>query len=173
MFNMTLKTLFFIIVTFFSLPSIAYENSISLFASTESNSTDIIDSIGVGVITRYGSGPLATQLTMSISSAEVLTTGGYFIDYTAWEASAKFGIFSEFFVYGEIGIDLGELFFDDLRYENNNTTYNKIDTYIGIGGGFNLESIRVDFFSRIRNIDGEYWQAQNDTFGGVQVSINF
>jgi hypothetical protein len=149
----------------------------SIFYTYESNGDDYIAGIGAGVTFKDSHTKFGFGLTTSINNAEVIAEDGFIEDYVAWEASARIGYFSNLSIYGEVGIDLTELLFHDLRYDHHDDYYNEyhddIDAYVGIGAGIKLGALRIEAFSRLREIDSRYWEARSSHFTGVQFSLNF
>ena len=147
------------------------------FFSHESSGEDTITSIGTGITIVNSESNLGFQLNTSIANAEVLSDDGYIEDYFAWEGSVKVGLFSNISIYGEAGIDLSELLFDDYRHDRHDYYYTRysddIDAYLGFGAGVQLGPLKVEAYSRVREIDSLYWEAQSENFSGVQFSLNF
>ena len=101
------------------------------------------------------------------------------------------GYFSDFSLYAEFGVDLAELAFNDRSdddYLHNNKRYNNdfendnydhrdsqndIDGYIGIGSSFMIAQIKITGFIRFREISGHHWQAENNTFSGIELAAVF
>ena len=50
---------------------------------------------------------------------------------------------------------------------------NNIDGYVGVGAGIKFEHVQIEAFTRLRQIDGEYWKAENQAFAGVKLSLVF
>lgn len=172
------RALFAGVVLILSGSAVAHDNSgPRFFFSHESNGDDSITSVGTGITIVNGDSNLGFQLNTSIARAEVLSDDGYVEDYFAWEGSIKVGLFSNISVYGEAGIDLSELLFDDYRHDHHDyyhAHYNDdIDAYLGFGAGVQLGILKVEAFSRVREIDSLYWEAQSESFSGVQFSLNF
>jgi len=169
----------------------AFSDDVSprLFYSYESNGGDSIYGIGTGITFKNAETNFGYQLNTSLNNANILATDGYREDFLAWQGSVKFGYFSDVFIYGEVGIDLGELLFHDLRYDHdgyhsdyyydldtNSGSYeyeDNIDAFFGIGAGLNSGPLRLEAFVRLREIDGKYWEARSENFSGLQISINF
>ncbi|MFT4937755.1 MAG: hypothetical protein ACI88A_000773 [Paraglaciecola sp.] len=152
------------------------EKGIGVFVKHEFNSTDTIT--GVGVSKNYASlaNMLVGQVNSSINFAEVLTEDQVLEEFLAWEVGGKLGYFSDFFIYIEAGIDLTELAFSqerddccrDLSNDNNN-----IDGYAGLGAGLDLGKLRLEVFSRVRQIDTRSWTSKSHVFYGAQLSLLF
>ena len=152
------------------------ELSPRLFYSYESNGADYFTSVGVGMTFKNSETNLGVQLNTSLGSAEVLAEDGYLEDFVSWEGGLKLGYFSNFSIYVEGGVDLSELFFHDLRYddyEHEHGYEDDLDAYVGFGIGFGSEAFQLDLFVRAREIDSKYWEAESDVFSGVQISVNF
>ena len=147
-----------------------------VFYSYESNGGDYFSSVGVGLTFKDSETNLGVQLNTSLGYAEVLAEDGYLEDYASWEGGLKLGYFSNISIYVEGGIDLSELFFHDLRYddyEHHHGFEDDLDAYVGFGIGFGSEAFQLDLFVRAREIDSKYWEAESDVFSGVQISANF
>jgi hypothetical protein len=149
---------------------------IGIFVKTEANSTDNIAGVGVFQRLEYNNSPFAMEVSTTLNYAEVLTEQGFVEDYLAWEGGMKLGYFSDLFIYIEAGIDLSELALDDRRndcceeYERRN---NSIDGYAGVGAGVTLGHLRLELFSRLRQIDGANWTSESHVFYGAQLSVAF
>ena len=146
-----------------------------LFYSFESNHMDQIQGIGLEYIAVNKPTNLGIGLTSSINVAEVISQSGYTENYMAIEASLKVGYFSDVSLFAEIGYDLGEDFiYDDKEDDHYNHDYhqhNRIDSYLGIGIGIKLNKVTLESFARYRNIDSDYWHAENSAFYGLRISI--
>jgi hypothetical protein len=107
----------------------------------------------------------------------VRATDDYIEDYIAWQGPAKFGLFSNISVYAELGLDLTELIFHDLRYDHHDEYYDdyhdNIDAFVGVGAGVKAGPLKFEAFSRLREIDSQYWEAELEVFTGAQLSISF
>lgn len=188
--TITSKLLAVTALTLFSLSSAAHGNdsplekdtSVRLFSTYESNGRDFIEGVGIGLTFNGSNSNLGFQFNTSINNAEVRATDGYIEDYFAWQGSVKVGLFSKVSVYLEAGVDLTELLFHDLRYDDHNDYHDNgyhhhyeddIDSFIGIGGGIQLGRLKFEGFSRLREIDSQYWEAESEVFTGVQFSVNF
>jgi len=160
----------------------------SIFYSYESNGDDFISGIGADLIFVNSESKLGFGLTTALNYAEVRTEHGFIEDYNAWEGGFKFGYFSNVQIYGEVGIDLTELLFHDFRWDDDyyhdhhhddyyshshHSRDDHIDAYVGVGAGFKLGPLKIDAFSRLREIDSRYWEADEEHFTGVKFSINF
>lgn len=156
------------------------KSSARFFTSYESNGHDFIQGIGTGFTFKDSKSKLGFQLNTSLNYAEVTATDGYLEDFFAWQGSVKLGLFSDISVYVEAGVDLTELFFDDLRYDHDDyhdeyydDYHDNIDAFVGIGAGLKAGPLKIELFSRLREIDSRYWEAEAEVFNGVQFSINF
>lgn len=170
----------FLTIICFSISStavFAQDTSARLFYSFESYGDNYIQGIGTGLTFKNKETNLGFQLNTSVNYAEVRALDGYIEDYFAWQVAVKFGIFSNFSFYGEVGIDLSELLFHDFRYDDSDYRHHDdeddIDTFVGIGAGLKSGPVRIDAFSRFREIDSRYWETESDVFSGIQLSINF
>ena len=132
------------------------------------------------------------SILTSIGHAEVTGKDKKQHDYLAWEAGFKLGYFSDVFAYAEFGFDLGELALQDRNEDDDYRRYsgdedndfivsnrsrydesNNIDGYVGIGAGIKFEHLQIEAFTRLRQIDGEYWKAENQAFTGAKLSVVF
>ena len=185
----SLKSIALLSFTFFSLATSAHGNdsmsyddaSVRLFSTYESNGKDFIEGVGIGLTLKSSDSNLGFQLNTSLNNAEVRATDGYIEDYFAWQGSVKFGLFSKVSLYLEAGVDLTELIFHDFRYDDhdyyddhNNEHYeDDIDVFVGVGAGIELGRLKLEGFTRLREIDSKYWEAESEVFTGIQFSINF
>ncbi len=153
------------------------DRSVRLFSTYEANGRDYIEGVGVGFTTINSDTKLGFELSTSFNNAEVRATDGYIEDYFAWQGSAKFGLFSNFSAYVELGLDLTELLFHDLRYDVHDEYYDDyhddIDSFVGVGAGVKAGPLKFEAFSRLREIDSQYWEAESEVFTGAQLSIIF
>ena len=150
--------------------------SVRAFYSYESDGADYFSSVGVGATFKNSETNFGIQFNTSLGYAEVMAKDGYIEDFVSWEGGFKVGYFSNFSIYVEGGIDLSELFFHDLRYddyEHHHGYEDDLDAYVGMGVGFRTGPIQIDAFIRFREIDSKYWEAESDSFSGIQLSINF
>ena len=159
-------------------PSISHdEASVRAFSTYEANGRDYIEGIGIGFTSKNPDTNLGYELNTSVNNAKVRATDGYREDYFAWQGSAKFGLFSNFSVYAELGLDLTELIFHDLRYDHHGEYYDdyhdNIDAFVGVGAGIKAGPLKFEAFSRLRGIDSQYWEAESEVFTGAQLSISF
>ena len=152
-------------------------DEVQVFYSYESNGDDYISGVGIGYTFADPHSKLGYQLTTSLNNAEVVATDGFIEDYIAWEGGIKLGLFSNLSLYVEAGIDLSEILFHDLRYDEHDYYFSEyhddFDAYIGVGAGIQAGPLRVTAFSRKREIDSKYWEAESEVFSGVQFSISF
>jgi len=153
------------------------ESSVRLFSTYETNGNDFIEGVGVGITTRNPDTKLGFEFSTSFNNAEIRATDGFIEDYFAWQGSAKFGLFSNISVYAELGVDLTELLFHDLRYdvhdENFDEFHDDIDAFVGVGAGLKAGPFKLEAFTRLREIDSRYWEAESEVFTGAQLSISF
>ena len=151
--------------------------SVRLFSTYEANGEDYIEGVGIGFTIKNPDTKLGFEFSTSINNAEVRATDGYIENYFAWQGSAKFGLFSTISVYAELGVDLTELFFYDLRYDAHDENYDEyqdnIDTFVGVGAGLKAGPLQFAAFTRLREIDSRYWEAESEVFTGAQLSISF
>lgn len=155
-----------------------YDNaSVRLFSTYEANGEDYIEGVGIGFTTKNPDTKLGFEFSTSFNNAVVTATDGYIEDYFAWQGSAKIGLFSNISVYAELGVDLTELFFHDLRYDVhdgfNDEYQDDIDTFVGVGAGLKAGPLQIEAFTRLREIDSQYWEAEAEVFTGAQLSISF
>ncbi len=106
-----------------------------------------------------------------------MATDGYIEEYIAWQGAARYGIFSMFSVYAEVGLDLTEYLFHDLHYGDHEEHYeephNDIDVFVGAGAGIRAGHLMLQVFTRLRAIDSSRWEAESGVFNGAQLSISF
>ncbi|TQV75031.1 hypothetical protein FLL45_08810 [Aliikangiella marina] len=157
----------------------------NMFFTHESSGNDFYSGIGIGTTFTFNESDFGLNLSTSLSNAKVMTDLGFEERFMAWEGHVKVGYFSNFSLYGEFGFDIGELLnpdfrqIDDILFDAiglNDEPENlgkSIDSYVGIGAGLNMGRLNISAFSRIRDIDSEYWQARNDTFTGLQFTYRF
>ncbi len=152
----------------------------SIFYNHEFNGPDTIRSLGFGNTSIDPHNHLGFGFSSSFNYANVTTKEYRTEEYFAWEASAKFGYFSQISLYAEAGIDLTELMFGDFRVNVDNTEFHygdnnsdKVDTFFGIAAGYSMEVLKVELMTRWRNIDSEYWEAESEVFTGISFSLNF
>ncbi len=185
----------FLCITFFSQDSNAHQRKgVSIYVINEQNVNDSIIGFGVSTLHKVNNSDFGFVVDSSLSNAEVVDNDGYEQHYLAWELGGKVGYFSDVFLYAEFGFDFGELAFQD-RDEEEYYTYasdegyydefdidlrprrddysNDIDAYIGVGTGIQLGHIQLTAYARYRQIDGEYWKANNQAFTGFRAAIVF
>lgn len=155
-----------------------FENaSVRLFSTYEASGEDYIEGVGIGFTTKNPDTKLGIEFSTSINNAVVTATDGYIENYFAWQGSAKIGLFSTISVYAELGVDLTELFFHDLRYDVHDKYYDEyhddIDAFVGVGAGLKAGPLQFEAFTRLREIDSRYWEAESEVFTGAQLSISF
>lgn len=186
-------SLLLISITLFSfMPCLASANNFppAIFAKNESHNTDSISSIGIEIPFGDPHSHFGAYMTSAIGYADITDKTGNSNDYLTWDTGFKFGYFSDISIYGEVGLDLFELIWDDLNdkdedertyyYDNEEYDYfdterqdDDIDGYIGVGIGFNLKPIKIDVFTRLRQIDGNNWESKEHLYSGLQLSIVF
>lgn len=163
---------------------------VSVFVKSEHHHRDYITGAGVELWLVNQQSKLGTTISTSIGRAKVTDRENIQHDYAAWETGLKFGYFSQVFIYGEFGFDMGELVFRDRDEDEDDKVFytdsdfvaanrrkhddsNNIDGYLGIGAGFRYQNIQLEAFSRIRQIDGEHWKANNQAYTGAKLSFVF
>lgn len=187
-----MSLLLIILASLISTSSLASSNKhkLAMFIKNESHNTDSISSLGIEIpFGRYHTS-FAAYMTSAIGYADITDKTGNSNDYLTWDTGFKFGYFSDVSIYGEVGLDLFELIWDDLndRDEDESTYYHEnedydyfdtesqnddIDGYIGVGIGFDLKPIKIDVFTRLRQIDGNNWESKEHLYSGLQLSIVF
>lgn len=201
-FRLVCVILILIISSLSSSSSAHTTKNFSFYAINEHNVNDSITGIGVSILHSINNTPLGFSIDTSLSNADVIDVNGVEQSYLAWEVGAKFGYFSQVFLYAEIGFDFGEFAFQDRDEEsktyheqsydnstkNRNDYYNgygvnisptvddysnDIDAYVGLGTGIDFGHIQLSAFARYRQIDGEFWKANNQTFTGIKASLSF
>jgi len=163
---------------FLATPIFAHEKDLShrVFVSYESNGADYLSSIGVGTTFKDSESNVGVQINSSLGRAEVMATDGFIEEFTVWDVSARFGYFSNVSFFIEGGIDLTEALFHDIRYDDYHDEHDDVsdvDAFIGVGAGISLGALQFEGFFRVREIDSEFWEAESETFSGIQVSVNF
>lgn len=171
----------------------AFESSkFGLFVKNEINGDDHISGIGAEMWFTGKNSNFGAAILTSIGHAAVTDREKEQHDYLAWEAGLKLGYFSDIFAYAEVGFDIGELVLQDRNGDDEYRTYhgdedndfvatnrrryddaNNIDGYVGVGAGIKFEHIQIEAFTRLRQIDGEYWKADNQAFTGAKLSVVF
>jgi hypothetical protein len=188
--------LFIIVVLFFySVTSYAETTeNLGFFIKTEFNDDDYINGFGSEVWLTNKTSDFGVAVNTSIGNAKVTDMFNVKHSYLAWDLGFKFGYFSEVFIYGEVGFDLGELilrdrdeddydedisfrdFFGGLTLDDYYDEYdrsNDIDGYLGAGIGVKFDTVTFEAYSRYRQIDGEYWKANNQVFNGIKLTLLF
>jgi len=170
-----------------------------VFLKNEMNGDDYLSGLGVETWLINNDSHIGIAVNSSIGKAEVTDTFHYQHSYLAWDFGIKFGYFSDVFVYAEVGFDIGELLLRD-RDEDDYDSYknddelnfgelfgvivlddyyddydrsNDVDAYVGIGMGIKLDNILIEGYSRYRQIDGEYWKADNQAYTGLKLTLMF
>tara|TARA_R110000737_G_C14514521_1_gene474248 strand:- start:209 stop:832 length:624 start_codon:yes stop_codon:yes gene_type:complete len=162
------------------------------FVKNEVNNNDHISGVGAEMWLTNRDSNFGISILTSIGHAEVTGKDKKQHDYLAWEAGFKLGYFSDVFAYAEFGFDLGELALQDRNEDDDYRRYsgdedndfivsnrsrydesNNIDGYVGIGAGIKFEHLQIEAFTRLRQIDGEYWKAENQAFTGAKLSVVF
>lgn len=181
------------LILFFCAFSCVAQDKVSIFITNEYQSEDQIIGVGVSGLLKSSESNFGVEILSSISTAEVIDTKGFNQDYIAWEVGAKFGYFSKVFIYAEVGFDFGELVLqsrgEDSEYDDQDRNIeidfadfidrslddqaNDIDGYIGVGAGYDFGHFQLEAFTRYRQIDGEYWKADNQVFVGIRASVSF
>lgn len=185
------KTIFLLPVILFSADIAAHSRvEPGFFARVEKNHTDTIVSIGGEILKKHQETNIGFKIETGVIAGQVLDQFNNEQEYLSWETGFKFGYFSDVFIYGEAGVDFGELIFDDrdedihVRFSTDeeivldlnrqhHDRQNDIDGYLGIGAGINYGHITLEAFARIRQIDGEYWKAAHTGFTGVRMAVTF
>ncbi len=186
----TLFTIFLLILRPLSSKA---EDSLSLFIFSEQAQADQINGVGITARLKRWENNLGAEIFSSLADANIIDDKGINRQYIAWELGAKVGYFSDFILYAELGFDFGEAAFQSRReedeYGSENNEYdgidiidilnrvddksNDIDSFIGVAIGYNFGHFELELFSKYRNIDGEYWKADNQYFTGLRASITF
>tara|TARA_Y100000588_G_C14078154_1_gene848920 strand:- start:76 stop:624 length:549 start_codon:yes stop_codon:yes gene_type:complete len=168
-----------------SLPCAANDDfDFSLFAKSEFNALDDhIVSTGFEVLGYFNHTPFGIGFISALGNASVTTEQGYREDFLTLDTGLKFGYFSTIYAYGELGFDAFELMFHDQRnndrYSNHssitvyNAPNNEIDAYLGAGIGVQIEHLKLEAYTRYRQIDGNGWEAKDNHFTGLQLSFSF
>tara|TARA_R110000737_G_scaffold1951_4_gene5686 strand:+ start:3382 stop:4005 length:624 start_codon:yes stop_codon:yes gene_type:complete len=161
------------------------------FVKNEVNDNDHISGIGAEVWLTNSESNFGISVLTSIGHGAVTGRDNKQHDYLAWEAGLKLGYFSDVFAYAEVGFDLGELALQDRNEDDEYHLYsdddsdfiisnrrrydeaNNIDGYVGVGVGVKFEHVQLEAFTRLRQVDGEYWRADNQAFSGAKLSVVF
>jgi len=168
------------------------------FVKSEINGDDFINGIGSEAWLLNSETHFGIAVNSAIGNAQVTDIYGYQHDYLAWDFGVKFGYFSDVFIYAELGFDLGELILSDRdddhdRYDHDSDSLvidlidalahdhhssrhdheNDVDAYFGAGIGVKLNQVSIEGFARYRQIDGEYWKADNQVFTGIKLTLAF
>jgi len=162
------------------------------FIKNEVNDDDHISGIGAEMWLTNRDSNFGISVLTSIGHSDVTDRDNIKHDYLAWEAGLKVGYFSDVFAYAEVGFDLAELVLQDRDEDDNYRIYsgdddndfvvsnrrryddaNNIDGYVGVGAGIKFEHVQIEAFTRLRQIDGEYWKADNQAFAGAKLSLVF
>ncbi len=172
----------------FLVPTVnAGESNIYYFVKSEQNEQDRISGLGIEWLNvdRYNRFGISANSVLSV--AQVIDEQGYQQEYFAWEYGLKWGYFSDYWLYGEAGVDVFELIFkdhdnDDGNYSRNEQhhddsyhyhSHDSLDLYLGLGFGIELKPFVVETSMRLRNIDAPSWQAKNLMFANVQLGFKF
>ncbi|WP_091989267.1 hypothetical protein [Pseudoalteromonas denitrificans] len=163
----------------------ASSNNISptIFIKNEIHGNDSIVSFGLEVPLKKSHSNFGAYVTSALGYAEVTDKTNHQNNFLTLDTGLKFGYFSDISIYGEVGIDLfdtflnGEVFDsekddDEYDYHNTKSHDSDVDGYIGVGIGIDLKPIKVEAFTRIRQIDSHAWEAKEHIFSGIQVSIS-
>ncbi|KXJ56852.1 MAG: hypothetical protein AXW17_03600 [Colwellia sp. Phe_37] len=171
----------------------AYESpKFGFFIKNEVNDGNNISGIGAEMWFTHRNSNFGASVLTSIGHGDVTDRNNVKHDYFAWEAGLKLGYFSDVFAYAEVGFDLGELALNDRNEDDEYRIYssdqkndfvvsnrrrydeaNNIDGYVGIGAGVKFDHLQIEAFTRLRQIDGEYWKAENQAFTGAKLSVVF
>lgn len=114
------------------------------------------------------------------------------IEFLNLDTSVRFGVFDKISLYGEVGVALDELIFDEEEhdyYDRWGGHYEKmgpIDWFAGIGAGIELNNLSLRAFGRyryLRSYEQEYLAAldpwvhgqpeDGQWFAGVELSLRF
>ncbi|WP_284246130.1 hypothetical protein [Thalassotalea insulae] len=165
---------------------------------SEFNGDDYINGIGTELWLTDNLSNLGLAVSSSLGKGKVKDTEGWQQEFISWDFGIKYGYFSDVFAYVEVGVDLSELIlqdrdedeYDERHYDGelvieiadamlfgeSRKRYdqdNDVDAYLGAGLGVKLEHFAIEAFSRYRQIDGEYWKADNQVFTGVKLTVFF
>ena len=158
----------------------------------ESSDTGQITSLGL----QWGGGAgdyLALLTSLSTFQAKQ-KLGGDNIGFSNLDTSLRLGRFDDVSLYGEIGVALDELVFDEEEevyydsYGDRHQSSGPIDWFAGVGAGLQLDFLHISAFARyryLRSLEQEYhssvlWQqgylpmpSPHQWFAGVELSIRF
>lgn len=157
--------------------------SSNVYVKTEWQENDVITSVGADALFSINHSDFAFGYSSALGVAEVSTKKGGVEHYLTWDSGIKFGYFSDLYAYAEMGFDLFEAAAfefkdeceDDFSHHHCDAHQgsNDLDAYAGIAIGVDLKPFKLEAFTRLRQIDGDYWESQNHVFGGVMVAISF
>lgn len=162
---------YFVLVVFFlfvfifikSFVGIYDSLDMNLFFKLEYNSIDLIILVGIEFMVKNNYSNFGVVFIMVLGLVEVFIKKGDWEIFFILDSGIKFGYFSDFFVYGEVGLDLIEfVFYDDWKdYDYSDCyddDYNNIDGYVGVGMGVDLKLFRIEIYVRVWEIDSCYWE---------------
>ncbi len=191
--------LLFCLLSLLCLPTFAGQHDqLAVFAKYEVNGDDYINGIGSEIWLTDNLSNLGLAVTSSLGKGKVTDTYGWQQEYISWDFGLKYGYFSDVFAYVEVGVDVGELILQDRDEDEYDDSYydgelvieiadavlfgesrkrydqdNDVDAYFGAGIGIKQQHFAIEAFSRYRQIDGEYWKAENQVFTGVKLTVFF
>ncbi|WP_024609925.1 hypothetical protein [Pseudoalteromonas sp. TB64] len=148
----------------------------AVFVKSEFNGDSSITSVGVEMMAKQNHSNFGVIFTSAVGAAKVDNKQGEQEEFITWDNGMKLGYFNDFFIYAELGLDLFELAFKNDRGDNTyqiEKSNNDIDGYAGIGMGYHLKPFKIEAFTRVRQIDGYYWEAEEHIYSGVQLSLTF
>ncbi|MBB1329349.1 hypothetical protein H5087_08280 [Pseudoalteromonas sp. SR43-7] len=147
-----------------------------MFIKSEFNGDSSITSAGLEMMVKQNYSNFGVVFTSAIGAAVIDNKQGEQEEFITWDNGMKLGYFNDFFIYAELGLDLFELAFKNDRGDNTyqiEKSNNDIDGYAGIGAGYHFKPFKIEIFTRARQIDGDYWEAQEHIYSGVQLSFTF
>jgi hypothetical protein len=191
-FHLRIAVILILLITV-NFESVAFESPhFGFFVKHEVNGDNYIAGVGSEIWLVNSSSNFGASFLTSIGQAQAIDVNGQEHDYVAWELGMKLGYFSDVFAYAEVGFDLGELAFQDRDEDGDYRIYqgqgdsdfvianrshyddaNNIDGYIGIGAGFKFSQLQIEAFTRLRQVDGEFWKADNQAYAGAKLSVVF
>lgn len=162
------------------------------YFKSEFHDQNVIYSIGTEFLLQWPHSNIGVAINSSINAASIVDKKNTTQEFITAELGGRFGYFSDLSVFIEAGVDLGEglgnllhssIFErnDDRQYSYHNSDYDdnyeypfNVDSYIGLGVGVNLnKTIRLEGFSRFREINGTDWDAKSQIYSGVTFALIF
>lgn len=172
----------------------SYNSGFSFRPLVAYESSDIGQISSLGLQWGGGAGDYLAVVTSLSSFQAKQKFGGDDISFINLDTSLRLGRFDDVSLYGEIGVALDELVFDEEEeeyydsYGYRHRSAGPIDWFAGIGAGLQLDFLQINAFARyryLRSMEQEYyhsplWQLgylptpdPHQWFAGVELSIRF